>query len=58
MDSNDKRLFASQIISAVINQPNIELRIAKDNVELGVRDKQSGGYMTFYELYDYITKYS
>ena len=57
MDSNEKHLFASQIISAILSQPNIEFRIAKDDVEIGIRDKQSGGYMTFYELYDYITKY-
>lgn len=57
MDSNEKRLYAAQIMSAILNQPNIELRIAKDNVEVGIRDKQSGGYMTFYELYDYITSY-
>lgn len=57
MDSNEKRLFASQIISAILNQPNIEFRIEKDTAEVGIRDKQSGGYMTFYELYDYITRY-
>lgn len=57
MDSNEKRVYAAQIMSAILNQPNIELRIAKDNVEVGIRDKQSGGYMTFYELYDYITRY-
>ena len=57
MDSSEKRLFASQIISAILSQPNIEFRIAKDVKEIGIRDKQSGGYMTFYELYDYITKY-
>lgn len=57
MDSNEKHLFASEIISAILNQPNIEFRIAKDTLEIGIRDKQSGGYMTYYELYSYIMKY-
>lgn len=57
MEYKEKFELTSQIICAIINNPNIEVHLSKNFEEVGIKDKKSGAYMLISELVEYFTKY-
>lgn len=57
MEYKEKFELTSQIISAIINNPNIEVHLSKSFEEVGITDKKTGAYMLISELVEYLTKF-
>lgn len=57
MEYKEKFELTSQIISAIINNPNIEVHVVKEFEEVGIKDKKTGAYMLISELVEYFTKF-
>ncbi len=57
MNGKEEFTLASTIVSSIIQNSNIEVHFAKDFEEVGLKDKQSGGYILIGELVDYLTRY-